>query len=314
MRSVAADWVRRRQGEDGHALALKRRRIYILPTRHGIVFGALVFAMVLGSLNYGANLGFALSFLLAGLGLVAMHHCHNNLLGLRIHYSGAEAVFAGEDARFRLNIQNPSSAARFDIVAASGTTEEGPIDLDAGSGELLHLHVPTTSRGYLAMPRFSLSTRYPGNLFRAWTWVHMDARCLVYPEPAARGQAMPMGTEELGARSSRNREDDDFAGLRDATPTDPPRRIAWKAFARNDQLLAKEFAGGTDRPCLFEFDALPGLDTEARLSQLARWCLDAAEAGLSFGLILPERSVPLGSGDRHLHDCLEALALHGWTR
>jgi len=311
MRSVAADWARRRQGNDGHAVTLRRRRIFILPTRHGLVFGAVVFAMLLGSLNYGANLGFALTFLLAGLALVAMHHCHNNLLGVTLRFAGAEPVFAGDDVRFRLNLQNASDRPRYDIVAECGASFDGPVDLNGGAGAVLHLPVPTARRGYVILPRLSLSTRYPGNLFRAWSWVHMEARCLVYPEPAPRGRALPSGEEELGARSVRNREDDDFVGLREATRTDPPRRLAWKAFARNEQLLAKEFAGGADRPCLFDFDSLGGLEVEARLSQLTRWCLDAAETGLSFGLILPERSIPLGSGERHLHGCLEALALHG---
>ena len=80
---------------DAHAIALKRRRIYILPTRFGVVFAAMVFAMLLGSLNYGASLGFALTFLLTGLGLVVMHHCHNNLLGTTIKFLGAAPVFAG---------------------------------------------------------------------------------------------------------------------------------------------------------------------------------------------------------------------------
>ena len=27
--------------------------------------------------------------------------------------------------------------------------------------------------------------------------------------------------------------------------------------------------------------------------------------------MLPDRKIPLGTGERHLHDCLQALALHG---
>ena len=97
----AATWARRRQGADAHAIALKRRRIYILPTRFGVVFAAMVFAMLLGSLNYAASLGFALTFLLAGLCLVVMHHCHNNLLGATIKFVGAAPVFAGRARRIQ---------------------------------------------------------------------------------------------------------------------------------------------------------------------------------------------------------------------
>ena len=311
LRSWVADWARRRQGDDAHAITLRRRRIYILPARFGVIFAALVFAMLLGSLNYGASLGFALTFLLAGLGLSVMHHCHNNLLGVSVRFAGADPVFAGAEAEFRLTLQNGTTQPRFDIAAGCGGSEDGPVDLAAGAAATLKLNLPTSGRGHRELPRFSVSTRHPGNLFRAWTWVNMDAHCLVYPEPAPPGRPLPVGADELGTRAAINREEDDFVGLREAVAGDPPKRLAWKAFARSDQLLAKQFSGGAERPCLFDFDELKGLDDEARLSQLTRWCLDAAEARRSFGLVLRGRRIPLGSGDRHLHDCLEALSLYG---
>jgi uncharacterized protein (DUF58 family) len=311
LRYWAASWAKRRQGDDAHAVTLKRRRIYILPSRYGIVFGLMVFAMLLGSLNYGASLGFALTFLLAGLGLMAMQHCHNNLLGTTIRFAGADPVFAGEVARFRILLQNDTSVAKLDLFASCGDSGDGPVDVNASATAMLHIHLPATRRGWVSLSRFSVSTTHPGNLFRAWTWVHMDARCLVYPAPAARGRQMPVGSDTHGERSSATAEEDDFAGLRDAVPGDPPRRLAWKAYARSDQLMVKEFAGGAERPCMFEWKDMQDLDDEAKLSQLARWCIDAAEERRSFGLVLPETRVGLGSGDRHLHECLQALALHG---
>jgi uncharacterized protein (DUF58 family) len=311
LRYWAADWARRRQGDDGNTVTLKRRRIYILPTRYGVVFGAMVLAMLLGSLNYGASLGFALTFLLTGLGLVTMQYCHNNLLAAEVSFAGADPVFAGEEARFAISLTNATSQPRFDIAGECAGSHDGPVDIAPGATAMLHLHLPTTTRGWVRLSRFSISTRHPANLFRAWTWVHMDARCLVYPQPAPAGRPLPSGTDAYGTRSAVNREEDDFVGLRDAAPGDPPRRLAWKAFARSGQLMVKEFAGGAERPCLFEWKDLPELDDEQKLSQLARWCLDASAGRLSFGLVLPDQKIPLGNGDRHLHDCLQALALHG---
>jgi uncharacterized protein (DUF58 family) len=291
-------------------VTLQRRRIYILPTRHGLVFAAMVFAMLLGSLQYAASLGFAMTFLLAGLALVAMQHCHNNLMLLKIRFGGAEPVFAGEEARFSLTLENEAAEPRLDIVTECVESKAGPVDLGAGVSAMLLLHRPTTKRGYLRLSRFSVTTRHPGNLFRAWTWVHMDARCLVYPRPAEPGRAPPPGTDTQDLRTMRSHDEDDFAGLRGATPSDPPKRLAWKQFARSDELMAKEFAGGAGRPLILDFNQLSGTDVEARLSQLARWCLDAALSGTAFGLVLPQERIPQGSGERHLHRCLQALALH----
>lgn len=304
----AAGWARRRQGADGHALRLERRRIYIVPTRFGAVFGAMVFTMLLASINYGANLAFGLTFLLTGLGLVVMHHCHNNLLGLRLKLLGAPPVFAGERAEFRLAVSNETRGPRFELELSHAGHAAAPVDIAAESTQIVGLGATTERRGWVTLQRFRVETRYPARLFRAWTWVHMDARALVYPRPAASGLPLPDG-EGGGLHGAPSRGDDDFAGLRAATPVDPPQRIAWKAFARNDTLLLKEFASGTREPCMLDWALLPGLDTESRLSQLARWCLDADREGRSLGLRLPGSEIPLGQGPAHLAACLEALAL-----
>jgi hypothetical protein len=88
-------------------VTLQRGRIYILPTGLGLAFGVMLFAMLLGSLNYGNNLGLALTFLLGALGVVAMHACHRNLESLVARASDADPPFAGQDALFRIAVANP---------------------------------------------------------------------------------------------------------------------------------------------------------------------------------------------------------------
>lgn len=304
----AAAWARRRQGADPLAVVLKRRRIYILPTRFGSIFAVMVFAMLLGSLNYGASLGFMLTFLLAGLGVVLMHHCHNNLLGLELKFVGAHPVFAGQRAEFRISVGNESNTPRYEIELTHDAHGAGPIDVAPGGSDLLRIAVPTQARGWVQLDRFAVVTRHPGGLFRAWTWVHMQARCLIYPQPAPPGRPLPESTG-AGLGGKPDHGDSDFAGLRAAAPGDPPQRIAWKAYARSNVLLLKQFAGGDREPCMLDWDVLPGVEPEARLSQLARWCLDAAGEARSFGLRLPGVALPLGTGAQHLGACLEALAL-----
>lgn len=60
----------------------------------------------------------------------------------------------------------------------------------------------------------------------------------------------------------------------------------------------------------FDFDALTGLDTEARLSQLALWVVNAADAGHEYGLSLRSQRLGPASGAQHRDACLRALALH----
>lgn len=106
-RTVA--WIARRSPRQPGPIRLHRRRIFILPTRGGAYFGALVFVMLLGAMNYSNSLGFVLTFLLAGMSLVCMHHTHRNLLDLRIHGQPPEPAFAGGRAQFPITLTNPLS-------------------------------------------------------------------------------------------------------------------------------------------------------------------------------------------------------------
>ena len=48
---------------DGGPVVLDRKRIYILPTRRGLLFAVFLLVMLLGSINYALSLGFVLTFL-----------------------------------------------------------------------------------------------------------------------------------------------------------------------------------------------------------------------------------------------------------
>jgi uncharacterized protein (DUF58 family) len=302
-------WTAGREQPRESVVRLGRRRIYILPSRFGLAYGVLAFAMLLGSMNYGANLGFLLTFLLCGLGLVAMHHCHRNLLGLQARFAGARPVFAGESAAFRIALANDAHHDRYEIEVATRDSQAEPLDLPQKTTRLLTLSQRATRRGWCRLGRLRILTRHPGRLFRAWSPVALDGVCLVYPQPAPPGRPLPRQAAHDGDGCAAGRADTDFAGLKPAQPGDSPRRIAWKAYARNDELLLKEFSGAEHEPAVLDWDMLPELDTEDRLSQLTRWCLDALADGRPFGLILPGMAIPLGGGARQLERCLKALAL-----
>ena len=98
-----------------------------LPTGVGLIFGLMVFAMLLGSMNYNNNLSFVLTFFLIGLGFVAMHQCQRNLVGLELTFAGADPVFAGQAIRFRVAVTNQSKSARYGIrLYAPDTAERCP--------------------------------------------------------------------------------------------------------------------------------------------------------------------------------------------
>ena len=301
-------WARSRQGTDGPITRLHSKRIYILPTAVGLVFGLMSFTMLLGSMNYNNNLSFVLTFLLVGLGFVSMHQCQRNLVGLEIAFAGVDPVFAGQAAEFKVAITNHSKNRRPHLQIYVDGIVSRIDDLEPGESRVFYLEIPTEKRGKVHLDRFGVRTLFPFELFRAWAWLHMDLSGLVYPRPAREAPAPPPTQTAQGHRQHDARGEEDFAGLRRYHEGDSPRHVAWKAFARSGDLLSKQFSGADTSSQWFDFDRIPDLDVERRLSVLTRWIVDADRTQRDYGLRIPGAEFDPAHGETHRHRCLEALA------
>jgi uncharacterized protein (DUF58 family) len=302
-------WARKRQGIDKSNTVLQSRRIYILPTGVGLVFALMTFAMLLGSMNYNNNLSFVLTFTLVALGLVAMHQCQRNLVGLELSFAGVDPVFAGQSAEFRIAIKNHSKNSRYHLQLYVGKIVSNVDDLGPGESRVFHLDLPTTHRGRISLQRFGIRTLFPFELFRAWAWLHMDLGGLVYPRPAREAPEPPPTQSARGHRQHDARGEEDFAGLKKFNVGDSPRHVAWKAYARSGDLLSKQFSGADTSSQWFDFDHVDAPTVEHRLSVLTRWIVDADHTHRDYGLRLRGTEYSPANGEAHRHQCLKELAL-----
>ncbi len=314
LRQSAADWARRRQGPDKLPLTLARRRLYILPTRIGIGFGALVLTMLIAGFNYANSLALLFAFLLAGFALVAMHACHRNLLGVSLLQASAAPLFAGSAGTLRLTFENASRLRRYRLQAAVADETAATLDLAAGGRGQLELPIRAPRRGLQRIDQLRITSSHPFGLFRAWTWVYAPIAVMVYPRavgslllPADSGARL--GTRPRGAVGA-----DEWLGLRPFRDGDSPRQVAWKAYAREAPLLVKEYGSAGAPLRMLSLEEVRQRDIESGLSQLARWIVDAEAVGDLYGLELPGERIPPHRGSDHRHRCLSALALYGLPR
>lgn len=301
------------QSDGNVPLRLSQRRIFILPTRAGLLFAAALVAMLTGAINYNLALGHALVFLLAGLALVGMVHTFRNLHGLTIAPGRCLPVFAGDLALFPLQLSNDRAVPRLALELRADAGQPTAHCAIPAHG-LTDVAIPMTStrRGWLELPRTRLATTYPLGLFVAWSYLQPAMRCLIYPRPQPTPlpplQATPQAGEQRGAN-----EQEDFSGFRERQPADSLRHVAWKASARDGgqrPLLVKQFAGGAQHKLQLDWSLTPETAApETRIAILAGWVLAAEADGACYGLRLPGQEIQSGSGDRHRHRCLEALAL-----
>ncbi len=307
----ARRWARKRQGTDPEYLQLESRRIYILPARAGLIFALIVFVMLLGAMNYSNNMGFALAFLLTGIGIVSIHHCHHNLVGLKLKSLGAMPVFAGEQLQFRFVLHNPGSDVRWQLEFGWDGEPPVRIELQPGEHRSVQLALRTRHRGLAHAPRMQLRSNYPLGLFRAWAWIDMELTGLVYPNPASKARGASTGPASQRIAGHDTSGDDDFFGMRPWRAGDPPRRIAWKAYARTGQKLVNEYRSGTAMPLWIDWESEADTDLELQIARLARRVLQADGGGWNYGLRIPGHTVAPGHGPEQLHESLKVLALAG---
>lgn len=301
-----------------------RQRIFILPSRAGLGFGVLLIVMWLGAINYNNSLGHMLTFLLVSLALVAMIHSVRNLRDIELQAQGLRPVFAGDSVPFQIDIKT-RDRSRYQLQFAShpqfsksfnpykwmrGFESLQTIDEVSERRQFATLYLAPRSRGQHSLARLRVASTFPLGLFYSWRYFPVDARVLVYPEPDG-NQALPFsavyGDESVLPTNTSGR--DDFAGLKSFRPGEPLHGIAWKALARDGVMRSKQFQGQTAPVLWLNWQAVDAAGHEQRISQLARWVVDAHAQGLSFGMTLPDETIVPAYGDAHYHQCLTSLAL-----
>ncbi|MEK7835280.1 MAG: DUF58 domain-containing protein, partial [Pseudomonadota bacterium] len=215
-----AGWLFQLRGAEAGAIVLVQRRIFILPSRHGMIYVAALALMLAGSVNYDLSLGFVLTFLLAALGVNSILHTFRNLAALRISPGRVQHVYAGDHAYFVLVIDNPGALERFSIGATHNRKDVIFADVAAHAAATISVAVPAPRRGLLKPGRFTLFTRYPLGLCYAWAYVEPDVSCLVYPRPEAANFTLPLPTPHAGEGIAYGSGQEDFSGLRSYHPGD----------------------------------------------------------------------------------------------
>jgi hypothetical protein len=210
LKSRLLDWFIPPRGAESGVIVLVQRRVYILPTRQGLVFALVLVMMLLGAINYGLSLGFVLTFLLLAMAFNGMLFTFRNLARLNVTAGRAHAVFAGSNAQFTLNLANPGDTARYAIGLSRdkrGRTGAEFTDVPANATAQINVMIPAARRGKLRPGRLTLFTRYPLGLYYAWSYVQPDMHCIVYPRPTPAGVPLPAAeaTPGIGAAHGQGR-------------------------------------------------------------------------------------------------------------
>jgi len=293
-------------------ITLTQRNVYILPTRPGFMLGATILVLLVASINYQLNLGYLLTFLLAGSAVVGMHVCHGTLRGLTMHLIAPDAHYAGASAVFGINIQSQRRSIRHGIgLAVLGSGQWVWTDVPSQGSATVQVAFKPERRGLHRVPTLTAETRFPLGTFRVWTVWRPAAQMLVYPSPEPMAPPLPPGKPRAGgAMTTHPHASGDYDGVRAYRRGDPMKLIVWKKAAKSDELVSRDAQQVQRHELWLDQNHCGTAHLEQQLSRLCAWVLLAEKRGLDYGLRLTGQEIEPGCGDSHKKRCLQALALH----
>jgi uncharacterized protein (DUF58 family) len=300
-------------------LQLTQRNVYILPSRAGWALALMLCLLLLGSINYQINLGYLLTFLLAGSAAAGMVVGHGNLRGTGLHLVPPAGGFAGQPCRFDVVLHNTRRAPRWGLGLAvhgeAGAADWAWVDVPGQGSSTAQLAFTPQRRGRQPLPTLTAATRYPLGTFRVWALWRPASQVWIYPTPEPNAPPLPPASADAGGRSTAaTRYGDEFDGVRAYRHGDALKLVVWKkaaqAFATGShQLVSRDRPLAQQHRLWLDARATGLADHEARLSRLTAWVQMAQHQGLSWGLRLPDgQEIAPDQGPAHATRCLQALA------
>ncbi|MCZ6890303.1 MAG: DUF58 domain-containing protein [Gammaproteobacteria bacterium] len=291
------------------SVKLSQRNVFIFPTATGFAFGFFIVLLILGAINYQNSLIFAVAFLLGSLFLVTILHTFRNLSGLTVEIVGTRPAFVGEDVELQVRVKRPGGPGREGIQLGWPNSIKQWALLFEAEACTVRLFVRAQRRGWFDPARLLVETYYPLGLLRAWTWVDLTARALVYPKPNFDIPLDPSAVQGVQGSLAVPQGSDDFTDIREYQPGDPVKHILWRFYAKSDELAVKRYDSYADDRYWLDFGTVSG-GVEQRLSVLTGQALSASRANDDFGLRLPHLTIGPASGTAHLEQVLRELALY----
>lgn len=294
-------------------VVLQHRTIYVFPSRQGMAFLILVGLIWLLGTNYQNNLILGFAFLLASLMVISVIHAFKNLLGLCFSPAAVQHAQVGDLAAFDINISSLYGYDHYGLQLSLDTDEIITTDLIAGAIVQVRLRTKARHRGWLKMPQLLLKSYFPLGLIRAWAYINLEQRALIFPKPIACEQPpLGIGQGEDGSFLAAQRGDE-FHGFQTYQPGSPLTHIAWKQYARGAGMHLKDYRAQHTVHYWLDWQVMNLRDTELALSHLSYWVNYFSNQHVEFGLRMPQQTIALGSGDIHRLNALTALALFGWV-
>jgi uncharacterized protein (DUF58 family) len=332
-------------------------RISYAPTQETAFFFVITVIVAVAALNTGNNLLYLIGAMLLAVMMTSGIVSEASLRGLDVGFRFPEHIYAGQEVNLDITLANHkrlvpsfSLTVGVDITNAvqppparhaarrnggvAGWFQKRPAPAPAPSGDLTKLAhfvvvpcrervrqtIPYTfaKRGRYVIRGFSASTKFPFGFIQKTRRIEAAGELIVYPEIERTSDAVSGVNDLAGALDNALKGNGaDLYAIRQYQVGDPMRRIDWKATAKAQRMMVREFTREDERRVTIYFDSFLPPDPlaasrpnfENGVRRAAALIRRLIESGALVRLVTPNDVTEFGNTTQNLHDMLRILAV-----
>ncbi len=285
-------------------IVLNKKKIFIIPSKEGILYFVTNFILFFMGLIYANNVVLLIAFTLISFFCTNMIYTHFNIQKLGIHHLSIQNAHAEAPLKINLvlNSQKKSSVQEinFYFKKSKKKIHLGYLE-EVNEHKNYQIQSILTKRGQYDFKRLMISTIAPSGIFTAWRYWNTKQSFYIYPS---------IGTvsEEIKAKYNSLFLGNDRSGNFEYYLKDPnidAKQIDWKIYAKSRQIYSKKYSSDTNMTHHFQLNRL----TESEISQIATDIHYLYRHEINWTLRLNQKKYSGKDQHKLYKDCMEALSV-----
>jgi uncharacterized protein (DUF58 family) len=286
-------------------------------TSEGKRFLLAVVIIGFAALNTGNNLIYLIFSMMLSILLFALLIPFVDLRNLSIEFRIEGPVFVDTPSSLHASVQNmkrilPSYSFRVILPRiSSGSMYFSRIP--PGEKRKSKMKIAFSRRGFFTVKDATLTTEFPFIFFSFHRNPGGATQFLVYPRVYdVRNEIGDLTFQREGSRGSMIGKGEEFLHIRNFRYGDSIKHIHWKASAKIDSLMVKEFYESEAEKITIILDNFHGDNSdhfEKAISFAASLASECIHQGYTLRVLTCLKTIPFGSGMEHLYKILDILAV-----
>lgn len=305
-------WLRKRI-PTAASQTLNYNKVFILPTKFGLLWLIVAITLFLFGTNYQNNLIILLSFIMLSTFITNLIFNYQNMLGLTVTSSSPPQVFAGETLGIPILLSSLSPKWQLDMYFANNNM----VGYNRVTQSTVHINVPITEtkRGVLKPGRLKIISRYPLGLSKTWTDIDLDIEHIVFAKPVK-----PDKNDQYHVQSDQTNKEqvsglytkgtDEFSNLQEYRPGESLKQLAWKQFAQGKGKLTKRFHQPQSDVIWISLPTTATDEIEKHLQAMSYLVESHSKSQQIFGLQLAQNKIKPCTGNAHRIQCQQIIATY----